>query len=303
VLLLSQDLPLLITLLCAAVTSVLAGSLLLPRGQIMISEAASHAVLPGLILGFVFSGQHGLTALLGSALAIGLFVGGVGWFRTRHSLGAGVEIAALFPLFFGVGILLLSVTGLEDTGTIDVDHILFGSLELLIWFEIGQWGDILRPQAWTSAPPQMVTAMVSLAVSLTLLVLAYPFLNRVLIDRHHAGLFTPVSTACVRLLETIAIALAAAACLRSAGVVVAVALFSGPVIAAWSFARSLWQVWLFGTLVAVLGVVLTYAVSVLTLAVFEIEARLSGVLALWLVVLALLAPLVARTFGSNRPLP
>ena len=49
---LSQDLPILLTLFGAATAAIIAGSLLLPRGQIMVSEASSHAVLPGMCWGF-----------------------------------------------------------------------------------------------------------------------------------------------------------------------------------------------------------------------------------------------------------
>lgn len=301
--LISQDLPILLTLLSAAITAILAGSLLLPRGQIMVSEAASHAVLPGLVLGFAFAGNHGWEVLIGAVLVIGLFVLGVGWLRSRHSLGTGVEIAGLFPVFFGVGILALSLTGLEETGTIDVDHVLFGSLELLIWFEVGSWADLARPEVWLSAPSQMITALVSVILSLGLCGLAYPFLHRSLMDQQLARLQTPVASAVARILEVLVVALAAAACLRSAGVVVAIALFSAPVIAAWAFARSLWQVWVVATAFALVGVALTYGTSMTLLAIFDVEPRLSGTLALWLASLAVFASPAARIFGKSRPLP
>ena len=301
--LISQDLPILLTLLGAAITAIFAGSLLLPRGQIMVSEAASHAVLPGLVLGFAFSGNHGWEVLIGAVLVIGAFVAGVGWLRSRHALGTGVEIAGVFPVFFGVGILALSLTGLENTGAIDVDHILFGSLELLIWFEVSSWADLARPAVWMSAPSQMVTALVSLFVSLLLCGLAYPFLHRSLLDQRFARLQTPVASAVARIIEVLIVALASAACLRSAGVVVAIALFAAPVIAAWAIARSLWQIWVFATMIAVLGVALTYGTSFAMLAVFDVEPRLSGTLALWLAVLAILASPSARMFGRLRPLP
>ena len=301
--LLSQDLPILLTLFSAAITAILAGSLLLPRGQIMISEAASHAVLPGLILGFMISGDHGWQTLLGAVVVIAFFVAAASWLRTRHSLGKGVEIAALFPVFFGLGILLLSATGLEDTGAIDVDHILFGSLELLLWFEILAWSDLIDLRAWAGAPPQMLTALASMLVAIVLSVFAYPYFHRSLMDRQHAGLMTPVATAVARVLEIVLIALAAAACLRSAGVVVAIALFSAPVISAWSFARRLWHVWIFAAVSAFAALLLTYVTSTLVETATGVEPRLSGVLALWLVVLACLAPWIARLRADVRPLP
>jgi manganese/zinc/iron transport system permease protein len=301
--LLSQDLPILLTLLSAAVTAILAGSLLLPKGQIMISEAASHAVLPGLILGFVLSGTHGWEVLLGAVLVIALFVAGVGWLRTRHSFGRGVEIAALFPIFFGIGIIALSLSGLEDTGMIDVDHILFGSLELLLWFEVAAWPDLLRAEVWSSAPPQMMASLASFSLSLALCLLAYPLFNRSLMDPEHFALKTPVAAFAVKVLETLVIAMAAAACLRAAGVVVAIALFSAPAIAGWAFARTLWQVWVGAIAVAVLGIVLTYGTSMVAVQLLNVEPRLSGILALWVVVLAVLAAPVAKRLKRARPMP
>jgi len=301
--LLSQDLPIILTLLSAAITAILAGSLLLPRGQIMISEAASHAVLPGVVLGFMLSGNHGWLVLLGAIVTIALFIVATSWLRTRHALGSGVEIAALFPVFFGAGILLLAWSGLEDTGAVDIDHLLFGSLELLLWMDVFEWVDVFRPSAWPGAPGQLVTALLSLAGSVLICLLAYPHFNRSLMDHGYQALQTPVAATVARVLETVLIALASAACLRSAGVVVAIALFSAPTIAAWSFARALWHVWLIGAAIALLAVILTYGTSLSLDGFIGVEPRLSGVLALWLVALALVAPVVGRAFKTNRPLP
>ena len=149
---LSQDLPIVLTLFGAAVAAIIAGSLLLPRGQIMVSEASSHAVLPGMVLGFLLSGEHGWLMLIGAIAVISLFLGLTSWLRRRHRLGASVEIAALFPLFFGAGVILLSLSGLDDTAAIDLDHILFGSLELILWLDVLSPADLLRPGAWAAAP-------------------------------------------------------------------------------------------------------------------------------------------------------
>ena len=145
---LSQDLPIVLTLFGAAVAAIIAGSLLLPRGQIMVSEASSHAVLPGMVLGFLLSGEHGWLMLIGAIAVISLFLGLTSWLRQRHRLGASVEIAALFPLFFGAGVILLSLSGLDGTAAIDLDHILFGSLELILWLDVLSPADLLRPGAY-----------------------------------------------------------------------------------------------------------------------------------------------------------
>lgn len=300
---LSQDLPLILTLFAASITAILAGSLLLPRGQIMLTEAASHAVLPGLILGFLWSGDHGPAILLASAGVIALFVVLVTWLSQHHSLGKGVEMAALFALFFGVGVLLLSLTGLEQSTAIDVDHVLFGSLELIVWLEVWTAADLLSLEAWRAAPVQLTTAIQALALALVLALLFYPNFKRSLMDRSTHRLSTPVAAFVTRMAEIVLIALAAAACLRTAGVVVAIALFGAPVIAAWHHARSLVSLWLIAAVYAFVGIALTLLSSWWAMANWAVEPRTSGLLSLWLVALALIAPILARWTGSRRPAP
>ena len=301
--LLSQDLPLILTLLAASVTAILAGSLLISRGQIMLTEAASHAVLPGLILGFLWSGDHGLGILLGSAAVIALFVVLTTWLSRRHALGEGVEIAALFPVFFGAGILLLSLSGLEQTGAIDVDHVLFGSLELIIWLDVWALSDLLQPSVWAAAPSQLLTALGAMAIALVLVTAFYPHFKRSLMDASGHRLSTPVAAILSRATEVVLIALASAACLRTTGVVVSIALFAGPVIAGWRFSRSLLELWLFAGFFAGLAIVLTLLTGWASVTSFGLEPRTSGVLALWLVALALLAPGLAHLAGRKRPAP
>lgn len=301
--LLSQDLPLILTLLAASITAILAGSLLISRGQIMLTEAASHAVLPGLILGFLWSGDHGLGILLGSAAVIALFVVLTTWLSRRHALGEGVEIAALFPVFFGAGILLLSLSGLEQTGAIDVDHVLFGSLELIIWLDVWALSDLLQPSVWAAAPSQLLTALGAMAIALVLVTAFYPHFKRSLMDASGHRLSTPVAAILSRATEVVLIALASAACLRTTGVVVSIALFAGPVIAGWRFSRSLLELWLFAGFFAGLAIVLTLLTGWASVTSFGLEPRTSGVLALWLVALALLAPGLAHLAGRKRPAP
>ena len=301
--LLSHDLPIVLTLLGAGITAILAGSLLLPRGQIMISEAASHAVLPGMVLGFALSGQHGGVMIAGSVFAIGPFMILAGWLRGRHRLGSSVEVAALFPIFFSLGVIALSLTGLEDTAAIDLDHVLFGSLELILWLDVFGPADLLRPAAWRTAPEPMLQALGGAALALMLVLAAYPLINRSLMDGSSSALMTPIRHWFVRGLEIIVIATASAVCLRTAGVVVAIALFGAPVIGGWCLARNLWQVWLAALGIIILALGLSYSANTVLLEVFGIEARLSGVLALCLVIVATLLPITVRRDRSRRPLP
>ncbi|MEC7139819.1 MAG: hypothetical protein VXX01_00650, partial [Pseudomonadota bacterium] len=233
---------------------------------------------------------------------ISLFLGLTSWLRRRHRLGASVEIAALFPLFFGAGVILLSLSGLDDTAAIDIDHILFGSLELILWLDVLSPADLLRPGAWAAAPDQLLLALSGAGLALLLALAAYPLLNRSLMDGQAFALMSPVASLGLRGLEIVLVATASAVCLRTAGVVVAVALFGAPIIGAWSLARRLWEAWLIAGVITLLGLGLSYALSAAMLSQFGIEARLSGLFALCLVGLAIAAPRATGRRAVKRPL-
>ena len=255
---LSQDLPIVLTLFETAVAAIIAGSLLLPRGQIMVSEASSHAVLPGMVLGFLLSGEHGWLMPIGAIAVISLFLGLTSWLRRRHRLGASVEIAALFPLFFGAG---RDLAVAEWAGRYRSDRprphpVRFAGVDSVA----------ARSEPGRPAPPGRLGSGAGPAVAraerggagLAPRAGGLPAVQPQPDGR--AGLRPHVARGepSLRGLEIVLVATASAVCLRTAGVVVAVALFGAPIIGAWSLARRLWQAWLIAGVITLLGLGLSY---------------------------------------------
>src|SRR6056297_3731659 len=105
------------------------GTFLFLRKRALVSDAISHATLPGVAIAFIVMTWLGLDArnlpllLLGSAIsaALGLFT--VQWLTARTRLSEDAAIGAVLSVFFGFGIVLMTViqtmptagqAGLED---------------------------------------------------------------------------------------------------------------------------------------------------------------------------------------------
>ena len=98
------------------------GTFLFFRKRALVSDAISHATLPGVALAFIvmlalgFDGRSLPGLLLGSAVtaAMGLFF--VHWLSTRTRLTEDAAIGAVLSVFFGFGIVLLTVIQTMSAG-------------------------------------------------------------------------------------------------------------------------------------------------------------------------------------------
>ncbi len=161
------DLPPLLAAILAGGTCGLLGSFLVLRRESLVGDALSHAVLPGIVLGFAVTGARaGLPMLAGAMLAGLLAVALIGLVQRATRLDAGATIGAVFTTFFACGLVLLEVTGARSVD-LDLDCVLFGQLETLVWTEGRSAAALLDPAALASLPRQLsLLSGVALAVSL-----------------------------------------------------------------------------------------------------------------------------------------
>lgn len=148
------------------------GTFLYLRKRALVSDAISHATLPGVALAFLVmvalggSGKSLPGLLLGSALSAGLGLLVVQWLSTKTRLSEDAAIGAVLSVFFGFGVVLLTViqtlgsggqAGLEDfllgstAGMLRSDALLiaFGGLATLILVVI-----LRRPMLMASFDPE-----------------------------------------------------------------------------------------------------------------------------------------------------
>ncbi|WP_297773282.1 metal ABC transporter permease [uncultured Roseovarius sp.] len=88
----------------------------------LVSDAISHATLPGVVLGFIAmvvmggEGRFLPGLMLGAALSAGLGLLAVTWLTARTRLHEDAAIGAVLSVFFGFGVVLLTVVQVMDTG-------------------------------------------------------------------------------------------------------------------------------------------------------------------------------------------
>ncbi|WP_370273730.1 metal ABC transporter permease, partial [Pseudooceanicola nitratireducens] len=91
------------------------GAFLYLRKRSLVSDAISHATLPGVALAFIFmvalggEGRNLVGLLGGAALSSLAGLAVVQWLTRRTRLGEDAAIGAVLSVFFGFGIVLLTV--------------------------------------------------------------------------------------------------------------------------------------------------------------------------------------------------
>lgn len=147
----------------------MAGTFLFLRKRALISDAIAHATLPGIGIAFIamvlFGGDgRNLGGLLaGSAMTatLGLFL--VAWIAARTRLSEDAAIGAILSVFFGIGIVLLTV----------IQSMSSGRQAGLEGFLLGATASMVFQDAVLIAVGGIVTALVTLLLRRPLMLVAF----------------------------------------------------------------------------------------------------------------------------------
>jgi len=122
-----NDLYIILTAALVSSCCALLGCYLILRKMAMVGDAISHAVLPGIVLAFLFSGSRdSVTMLLGAGI-IGIFTSFlIEFFHKKAKLQTDAAIGVTFTWLFAVGVVLISLfAGKVD---LDQDCVLYGEI-------------------------------------------------------------------------------------------------------------------------------------------------------------------------------
>jgi manganese/zinc/iron transport system permease protein len=118
---------LLVIALFTALVSVIPGVFLVLRGTALMSDAISHAVLPGIVIIFLLIKQLNSVALLfGAALAGLVLVIGTQLLIDTYRIKKEVAVGLLFPLFFSIGV--IGISRFARDVHLDSDMVLLGDM-------------------------------------------------------------------------------------------------------------------------------------------------------------------------------
>src|SRR6056297_2190863 len=99
-----------------------AGAFIFLRKRALVSDAVAHATLPGVALAFIVmvalggDGRSLAGLLLGSAITAGIGLVTIQWIVARTRLTEDAAIGAVLGVFFGIGIVLLTVIQTMSSG-------------------------------------------------------------------------------------------------------------------------------------------------------------------------------------------
>jgi manganese transport system permease protein len=110
----------LVTTAIAAVVCALLSCWLVLIGWSLMGDAVSHAVLPGVVIAYVFGAPFALGALVFGFLAVAL----IGAIRGTSRVKEDAAIGIVFTTLFALGLVLISVTPSQT----DLNHIIFGNI-------------------------------------------------------------------------------------------------------------------------------------------------------------------------------
>ena len=155
--------PMLVAALAGSICA-LPGNFLLLRHQSLMGDTVSHVVLLGVVTAFVLTGDLSTgPMLIGAALvsvAATLLVEAI---RRFGRIEPGAAMGVVFTTFFALGVVVLERSN-SGSVHLDVEHVLYGNLENLIWLDAQGLDSLIDAQALLGLPPALPRLILLLAL-------------------------------------------------------------------------------------------------------------------------------------------
>ncbi|MDA0778237.1 MAG: metal ABC transporter permease [Bacteroidetes bacterium] len=153
-----NDFYTILTASLVAINCALMGGFLMMRKMVMIGDAISHAVLPGIFVAYYISGSTASLPILAGAAFSGILATlMIEWFTKKARLQSDAAIGVSYTLLFAIGIILISKWG--QNADLDQQCVLYGEIE-----QISFW---LQPIAFGIVLPKQTVILLAVAVLLT----------------------------------------------------------------------------------------------------------------------------------------
>ena len=152
-----NDFYTILTASLVAINCALMGGFLMMRKMVMIGDAISHAVLPGIFVAYYISGSTASLPILAGAAFSGILATlMIEWFIKKARLQSDAAIGVSYTLLFAIGIILISKWG--QNADLDQQCVLYGEIE-----QISFW---LQPIAFGIVLPKQTVILLAVAVLL-----------------------------------------------------------------------------------------------------------------------------------------
>ena len=142
-----------------AVACALPGTFLVLRGMSMMSDAISHAILPGIVAGVLLIGSLHSPLLIVAAALTGLLTAAlVEALNNTDQVKEDAAIGIVFPILFSLGVIMIAK--LAGDMHLDTDAVLLGELAFAPFNRLVAFGYDLGPQAlWLMGSVLVINAL------------------------------------------------------------------------------------------------------------------------------------------------
>jgi manganese/zinc/iron transport system permease protein len=214
-----NDFYIIFTASLVAINCALMGSFLVMRKMVMIGDAISHAVLPGIFIAYYVSGSTAsLPILIGAATSGILATVMIEWFTKKARLQSDAAIGVSYTLLFAIGIILISKFGAN--ADLDQQCVLYGEIEYVsLWLQpiFGAF----------SLPTQSITLLVVALLLIVAVIWGYKGLFITTFDPNFA-LSTGVAVTFWHYFLMGGVSLTTVVSFESVGAILVIAFLSGP---------------------------------------------------------------------------
>jgi len=170
---LAIDLPAILAATLACLCCALVGNFLVLRRQSLLGDAISHAVLPGIVAGFLVAGTRETFPMMAGALVAALVAGvSIELVRRLGRVEAGAAMGVVFTGLFALGVVLIEQAAARQVD-LDADCVLYGQLEDILWFAPTSGAALLDPAIWLTLPREVLQLALVFIVSLGLVLLFF----------------------------------------------------------------------------------------------------------------------------------
>ncbi|HSN87332.1 MAG TPA: iron chelate uptake ABC transporter family permease subunit [Thermoanaerobaculia bacterium] len=230
----------------------LVGSFLVLRKMALLGDAISHAVLPGIAIAFLLTGNRAALPMVLGAGALGLLtVMLVELFNRSGRLREDASIGVVFPALFSLGVILISRYAAQVD--LDLDCVLYGEIAYAPWDTLTLAGSDLGPKAlW-------VTGGVLLA-NLLLVILFYKELKLSTFDAEMAASLG-FSPAVLHYLLMSAVSVTVVGAFESVGAILVVAMLVVPPATAYLLTNRLERMLVLAVALGVASAVAGYQIA------------------------------------------
>ncbi|WP_226389209.1 metal ABC transporter permease [Penaeicola halotolerans] len=260
-----NDLLIIITASLVAASCGLLGVFLVLRKMAMVGDAISHAVLPGIVLAFLFSGSRdSISMVLGAGLLGVLTTLLIEFLHKKGRLQADASIGVTFTWLFALGVILISVfAGQVD---LDQDCVLYGEIA---YVPIDLW---ITDSGINMGPRVLYIAAINLLLVIIFIILGFKELKLTTFDPQFAGIVGISATTWNYLLMGM-VSYTTVSSFEAVGAILVVALLVAPPATAYLLSKSLKNMLLLSLLFGLLTAILGYALA------WQIEGSIAGAMA------------------------